>query len=265
MAPTKIVTEYYISTGKLNAMFTLRVCRTAFGMAGNGADHYICNLAGANNEEGAIAKARDYFERMFDRMGGNTESHSIFFNDCPEETPRARRGKLSARDTDALEAIEAGRFPFGKFNGQPIAEAQDGYLLYWADLGAKESADRVVIQALSAACMGVALERDLIAKREAKRAERAEADAKSRHVGEVGQRLEFEGVVVSNFRVEQEYADAFYVVKVRCGDDLVVYVGNGEMAGVERDQVVKFKATVKAHAEYKGFLETKVNRPKLAA
>lgn len=264
MAPTKIVTEYYISTGKLNAMFTLRVSRMGVG-AMFGADHYICNLAGANNEEGAVAKARDYFERMFDRMGGNTETHSIFFNDCPEATPRPRRGKLSANDTEALCAIEAGRFPFGKFRGQPIAEAQDGYLLYWADLGAKEPADRVVVQALSAACMGIALERDLIAKREAKRAERAEADAKSEFVGNVGERIDFEGVVVSNWRVEQEYGEAFFVVKVRCGDDLVVYVGNGEMAGVERDQVVKFKATIKAHAEYKGVKETKVNRPKLAA
>lgn len=261
---TKVVTEFYISTGKLNAMFTLRRVRTAVGLAFDN-DHYICNLAGANNEEGAIAKARDYFERMFDRMGGNTEEHSIFFNDCPEVMPRARRGKLSVRDTAALEQIEAGRFPFGKHAGKLIADGEDGYVLYWSDQAAKADPSNVVIQALAAACTGVALERDLIAKRQAARDERAELDAKSVHVGEVGQRIEFEGEVVSKFYQEHEYEASYYIMKIRCGGNLISYIGNGALIEAERGDTVKFKATIKGHSEYKGVKETKVNRPKVAA
>jgi hypothetical protein len=111
--------------------------------------------------------------------------------------------------------------------------------------------------------MGVAMEHDLIAKRQAARDERAAQDAKSNFVGTIGERRQFSGEVVSAFYKEPtDYSDGFWITKVRCGDDLVVYIGN-KIA--ERGETINFKATVKAHNEYEGVKSTKVNRPKLIA
>lgn len=160
--------------------------------------------------------------------------------------------------TVALEKIEAGLFPFGKHKDTPIADAPDSYVLYFAD---KHTEADVVVQALAAVCMGVAMERDLIAKREAARQERAELDAQSQHVGTIGERILFEGEVVSAFYREADaYSGGFWITKVRCGGNLITYIGN---MLAERGETIKFKATVKKHDEYKGALSTVVNRPKI--
>jgi hypothetical protein len=238
----------YISTGRKNAMFTLWVGRVGAGCM---VDHYVCNLAAT--EELAEAKAIDYCERMSERCG-----FKVHFDGFDVTNIRHRRGNLSARDTANIEQIEAGVFPFGKHAGTRIADAPDGYVLFFAD---KHDASDVVTQALAAACMGVAMERDLIAKRQAARDEQAAQDALSRHVGEIGERLTITGEIVSAFYKEPTaWADGYTITKVRHGNDLFVYWGNG--IG-ERGDVVTMKATVKRHDEYKGVLSTTVNRPKL--
>ena len=250
----------YISTGKLSAMFTLWTGRECNDMAVNAIlrDNYICNLAAVGGDEEAQRKALDYCERMSERRGVNIEFRGFY-----DEPQNGRKGKLSVRDTAALEQIEQRAvFPFGKHAGTLIADGPDSYVLYWADQMGKEGTG-IVAEVLAARCMGVAMERDLIAERDAQRAERAELDAKSQYVGAVGERLVIEGEVIGAFFKDNGcgYADqpeGYWITKVRSGENLLTYMGN-KLA--ERGERVRFRATVKAHNEYQGVKSTKVNRP----
>lgn len=243
----------YISTGKLSAMYTLWRGRTCNDPRIDALvrDQYICNLAGIDNEEAAELKAKEYAERMGERMGV-----TIAFRGFYDEPQNHRKGKLSVMATRALEAIERGVFPFGKHKNEAISSAPDSYILYFADM---HSNPDPVISALSAACMGVALERDLIAKRDAKRVAQAELDAKSEFVGNVGDRMNFAGVLEGVFLKNDDYSgNSYFINKVRCGDNLITYLGNALGEGGNQ---IAFKATVKRHSEYKGVKSTVVSRP----
>lgn len=250
----------YISTGAKSAMFTLWRGRRS-GDARLDAfsrDHYVCNLAaGAVTDEDydakrelALTKALDFCQRMGDRLG--TE---MTFEGFEDEPRNARKGKLSVQDTRSLNTIEAGKFPFGKHAGMAFADAPDGYVLWWAD---QPATNKPVIEALRAACMGAAMERDLIAKREEKRAERKAEDMKSNAVGDVGQRLVLLGEIVSSFFKDRGYGDGYWITKIRTNNgDLIVNFGR-EIG--PRGKQMKFKATVKRHNEYQGVVTTTVNR-----
>lgn len=183
---------YFISTGRKSAMFTLRVLRTTDDPNVNMfmRDHYVCNLANAGEAGEAIAleKARAYADAMRDRIG-ETDEFKVEFGGFWDEPANLRRGKLSVADTNALENIEAGIFPFGKHRGAKIDEAPQSYVLFFADKLKEFEADpaKVVMAALAAACAGVALEKGYIEARDEARVARAAADALSQHVGTIGE------------------------------------------------------------------------------
>ncbi|ATI15691.1 hypothetical protein [Bordetella phage vB_BbrM_PHB04] len=260
-----ITQTYYVSTGRKNAMYTLRCRRDVVGQAPVLRDYmpdfYLCNLAAT--EDKAVEKAREYMEAMRIRIG-ESDGFKIEFDEYPDHEAFKRRGKLSVRDTRSMQLIEAGVFPFGKHRGELIAEAPDSYVLFFADK--TRDADEPVMAALAAACMGVALEKGLIAKRDARRAEQAAQDAKSNFVGAVGERRDFEGELFVCFEKKirygsEEFTD-YWVNKVRIGDDIVTYLG-GKPLG-ERGAIIKFRATIKKHNEYQGVKTTIVNRPSAA-
>lgn len=255
---SKITQSYYISTGKKNAMYTLRQRRDVEGQLSAVAilmpDFYLCNLAAT--EELAIAKASAYVEAMRERIGENENFVIEFFPEVDHENFK-RRGKLSVRDTHSLEQLEAGIFPFGKHAGKLVADAPDSYILFFADKS-KDTTLGVVMQAVAAVCMGVALEKGLIAKRDQVRAERHAVDSQSQFIGKVGERRDFEGEVIVSFYKQTEYGD-YWVNKVRCGADIVTYAGCKSLGDV--GTVAKFRATIKAHDVYHGINSTKVNRP----
>lgn len=60
---TVVTTTYFISSGRKNAMYTLRVERRGGGYT---SDNYICNLS--TDPEKAEAKAREYFDRVSARL-----------------------------------------------------------------------------------------------------------------------------------------------------------------------------------------------------
>lgn len=260
MTATKIIQTFYISTGRKNAMHTLRSRRDVIGL--NPVympDNYICNLA--VDVEAAQAKALAYFDAWKERVGGNREDFILSLELEPEYDITKRRGRLSAYETRAIESIEDGVFPFGKHSGSKIVDGPDGYVLFFADkLQSVDTNENPVMAALASACLGIALERDLIAKREVARTERAEADAKSEFVGNVGERREFTGEIVTSFEKRNDFAANYWITKIRCGSDLIVYIGN-ELG--ERGATITFKATIKQHSEYQGVKTTKVNRPKV--
>lgn len=251
---------YYIGTGSKSAMYTLRMTRQTDDVNLNKfmPDHYLCNLttAGDENEDRAIEKAKEYVEAMKARIG-ETDEFKIEFGGVWDAPAATRRGKLSVRDTSNINTIEAGVFPFGKHVGTKIVDAPDSYVLYFADKLA--TAHEPVIYTLAAACTSVALERGLFTKREEARAERAAQDAKSNHIGTVGERREFDGEITGTF-FKDSYEGGYHINWIRIGDDIVVY--NGKLLGDRGDQI-RFKATIKRHQEYNGVKSTAVNRPKL--
>jgi len=258
MTATKIIQTFYISTGAKNAMYTLRCRRDVVGspnLSPYTPDYYLKTLAA--DEDRAVEKAREHFEAFVERVGGNREDCTFNFEPYADNEVYQRRGKLSVADTKAIEEIEAGVFPFGKHKGEAIADAPEGYVLFFADKLATDMEARPVSLALYAACAGVALERGLIAKRDAARAERRSLDEQSEFVGTVGERREFTGTVVTQFYKGNDEG-GYWINKVRCGNDLVCYVGKQFS---ERDCTITFKATIKKHSEYQGIKSTQVNRP----
>lgn len=88
--------------------------------------------------------------------------------------------------------------------------------------------------------------------------------APSEHVGTVGQRMTFEGVIKSVTTFERRrfsYYDSGvgYLTRVSVDGNEVVYFGQ---LG-EKGATVKFVATVKEHGEYNGRKQTVVSRPKV--
>jgi len=254
-----ITQTYYISTGKKNALYTLRCRRDMAGQASFMADFmpdfYVCTLAA--DEERAAEKATTYVDAMRERIGQTDDFKIVLDADADREVYK-RRGNLSVRDTWNLDRIEAGYFPFGKHSGTPIAEAPESYVLFFADK-TREQQDNVIYAALAAACMGVALEKGWIAKRDAVRAERNAVDLKSNYIGKVGERRDFTGEVITSFEKTDYERGSYWINKIRVGDDIVCYIG-GKSFGKPGD-VVTFRATIKRHSEYQGVRSTQVNRP----
>ena len=251
-----ITATYYIDSGKLNAMYTLRR-RTTGGSCF--IDAYICNLS--TNPEKAEAKAREYFDRVADRIQ-QTETFKQVFAGYADFELGQRRGKLSIVDTARIETIESGRFPFGKHTGKTFADVPASYVLYFADMASKAD-NNAVTEALSAACLGFALDQGYIAARDIKRAEKRAQELKSAWIGEVGKRQIFDGVIVFSYAKNDSFGCFMYhITKIRQGDDLIVYMGKhlGEVG-----DVIKFKATVKKHDTYQDVKTTLVNRPALLA
>lgn len=254
---------YFISTGAKSAMHTLNVVRISDDPNVNRfmRSHFIRNLSAAGDDRLALAieKAEEYVEAMRERIG-ETDEFKVVFGGVWDEATQVRRGRLSALDSARMDTVEAGMFPFGKHSGVKFDDAPEGYVLFWADKFGHANGE--VAEAVAAACQGVALERGYIARRDEIRAERNALDSLSTHVGEVGDRLTFEGEVVScryKRYFEDVADDGYWIYKVRCGTDLVTYMGSKSLG--QRGQTIKFKATVKRHSEFRGVKETLVNRP----
>lgn len=91
-----------------------------------------------------------------------------------------------------------------------------------------------------------------------------EAKPESSHIGTVGERRIFKGIiksVISFNRPKFHYYDSGvgYITRVIVDGSTVVYFG--ELG--EKDKEVEFKATVKEHGEYNGVKQTVVARPAL--
>lgn len=258
---------YYIGTGALGAMFTLRMTRRIEGGSHDDIvnrfvpDNHLFNLAAAGEENGERAKekAKAYVDAIRERMG-EREDFRVEFGGIWDDAVNTRRGKLSVRDTHNLEMIEAGKFPFGKHAGTIIADAPASYVLYFADK--LPTANEPVIYALCAACQSVALEKGYIEARTVAREERRALDEQSSFVGTIGERREFTGEVITAVfkRYFHDTPDrGFWINKVRMGTDLIACIGSKQLGNV--GETVTFKATIKGHDDYKGIKSTKVNRP----
>lgn len=264
-----LVVSYYISTGRLNAMYTLRACRHFEGPPRAGdqmlmhlTDSYICNLAAAGNEELAEEKAHAYVDALRARIGEQSGIRHEFTGDF-DASAYKRRGKLSARESRQLDTIERGVFPFGKHADKLIVDAPESYILYFADKVGDIGETDVVMLAIANACLGVALDRGYIAKRDTARAEiaakRADEAAKSNYVGTVGTRVQLHPTIDAVIECPGNQWGPTYLTKMRVGDNMLTYFGARPLG--KRGDLISLTATIKSHEEYKGARQTTLARP----
>jgi len=104
----------------------------------------------------------------------------------------------------------------------------------------------------------IALAEKLVAREEEKRAKSAEAS----YLGEIGEKIEFEGTVRATFHYESDYGYVYGVI-IASGDNIVVTKGTSAFhMDAEKGSAVKLRATVKKHEERDGVKQTIVIRPK---
>lgn len=260
---------FYISSGRKNAMYTLRYRRTP--VVYFEVDNYICNLS--TDPELAEKKAREYFDAWKERVG-ETETFKIHFEGAADFGLFERQYKLSVEQTEALEMLAAGIMPIGKHKGKALSELPAGTVLWYADqVGKEEESENeyqqrksIFFDAVCSHMLGYALEMGYIAQREARREELEAKKARSQFIGEEKQRLDFEGELVlckcvSTIQVAWNTWQDKFINVFECGDNIVVYFGNP--VGEKGDKV-KFKATVKEHNLRDGVKQTIVQRPKFA-
>jgi hypothetical protein len=259
MSATKIIQTYYVSTGKKNAMYTLRFRRDYIGQPGYMfdlmPDHYVCNLAA--DMDRAMEKGAEFVEAFRERVG-ETDDFKIVFDDAGADREiYKRRGKLSVKETIQVEMVETGVFPFGAHRGKSVNEVPDFYILYWADKAGQSDLEPVIL-AIVGMCQGVAIEKGLIAKRQAVREARHALDLQSKHIGTLNKRQDFTGVLEYLSGPNDGTFGVWHTNKVRCGNDLVVYFG--APLG-KQGETVSFRATVVKHEEFQGVKSTQVKRP----
>ncbi|UZS00407.1 hypothetical protein [Serratia phage SMP] len=253
---------FYISSGAKNAMYTLRTI-----IRGNGfeVDNYICNLA--TDPERAEEKAEVYFDAFVARVG-NSSAIKFLYQGYADFQLFERSGALSVLDTERLTEVENGIMPFGKHKGRVIEELPMYTILWWADQASDaHNIKERVFQAVCARCLGVALDKGYIEQRKIDREERAAAEeaakAASNYIGEVKQRLEFEGVIEASIDLGAKQVAwntwvENYLNKIMVNGNVVIYFG--KCLG-EKGDAIKMKATVKEHNERDGMKQTIVNRP----
>jgi len=101
--------------------------------------------------------------------------------------------------------------------------------------------------------------RRIIEQDKVKKAEWAERDARSQHIGAIGDKIELEAVIYfqTGFSTQWGYTN---ITGFRCGDNIIIHKGSAP-AGSKGDRVI-LKATVKEHGERNGVKQTIVTRPK---
>lgn len=249
----KMYIHVFLSTGDLQAMFTLRTARIVNGFY---LESYVKNLSTDFDKAEALAKA--YAEGLQSRIGGPT--CSVAFVGAEIDEIFKRRGKLSVRDTQAIEEIEAGRVPFGKHRGTKIEELPDGYILWLTDQLQKDDLGPVFFT-LASVASGIAESRDLLAKREIRREERRQEEAKSTHFGEIGKRYEEDVEVLYKNEKKEDGYFLFFKYTIKIGDKILTHNGKTDLPVGK----CRIKFTVKFHYETDGakVKKTYINRPVL--
>lgn len=101
--------------------------------------------------------------------------------------------------------------------------------------------------------------KDKLAGREVARAEANAADAKTNHVGTVGERREFDLTAERTHSFDSQFGTVYITIFRDADNNVIVYKGS---IAFERGEKVRGKATVKAHDLREGVPQTIIARPK---
>ena len=245
----------YISSGQKNGFYTLRQRTIAHDTGRNHfSDQYIKTLS--TDRAKAEKLAKEYFDRCWsDRPDAKLDTWADF------ELCEWGKG-LPTQDVQALRMIESGLWPFGKLCGHAIENADNRYILWWAEQEVRVET-KAPAKALIEICFQIATDRGLIAEKKAREdaAKKAaeERKAKQKWIGEIGKRREFEGTLV----FQKDFVTAYglsYINKFEDDDgDVFVYFGTSNVG--RKGDKVKFVATIHEHSEFRGDKQTIVKRP----
>jgi len=85
-------------------------------------------------------------------------------------------------------------------------------------------------------------------------------NSKSEYVGNVGDRIEFNAVVVGVAEYDTQYGTTFVKI-LKQGDDTVIWKGSGDLRTAEKGDQCTFMAKIKEHSEREDTKQTIVSRP----
>ena len=170
---------------------------------------------------------------------------------------------LSSRERFNLNQIEKGVWPFGKHEGDQIANAPRHYVLWWANRNV-DSIPSPSGKALIARCHEISKEQGWLEIQsyidKGYAILRVLQKSISKYVGEVGKRARFIGEQVFVKSFETQFGVSFIRKFIDPSGNILVYFGGSCELGYEGD-IIHFDAKVKEHSEYDGSKQTIVQRP----
>lgn len=92
---------------------------------------------------------------------------------------------------------------------------------------------------------------------------RKQEKSNSRHVGDIGERIELSVTTKKVISFESFYGTYFIVLMHDASGNIIVYKGSSLKNTPKENDTATIKATVKKHDEYKGEKQTVINRPKI--
>lgn len=261
---------YYVSSGELNRMHTLRVRfpETMYASDGEGGstayevirDWHIVNLS--TDWDTAVEKAKAHAEAAEGRYSeGEKFELGVIRNRTPEEIEADRlaaeavvakvREEAEERErawrADKLDFIVAGKWPYGRYAGEKFDKADEGYIVYWLEL--EIEGDDVIAESLKNALAAHFPHLANIPK------------PNESYFGEIKKRYTVTVTPIASFSFEGYYGRCYVEKYVSEGGELLVYKG-GAPKGFPLGKPVKIVATVKDHDEYKGEKFTAIIRIK---
>ena len=279
--------NYYISSGELNRMYTLRVSYLDFVQTSDGVitiprDFYCCNLS--TDKDKAYGKAVAYVQsKQLKEECGLVDSDKVptldeIYRRNQEELESARKlaeetAKLALEEFEErcyqmslgkIEKIRAGIWPFGKYRGTCIGhefgnkDPDYQYIVFMGSIELIEKDNRD--------------KQHNMVMRELQKALHNKFDwlfnlpeANGKFYGNVKSREDFSltPIFETSYPSNFGYNQYIYVQKfIKDTGELVVYKGSSPIE-CDLGQTVIVKATIKNHDEYKGEKQTFISRPKL--
>lgn len=145
------------------------------------------------------------------------------------------------------QVIAAGFFPFGRFSGLAFEKAEPSYLQWVIAKREDFEADsymRLIADKLAAEYAEFS-------------APQFDPDAT---IGEIGERLELEIKVVRSFSINTDFGTSYIVTMVTNSNICLISFGKFY---AEVGEILKIKGTVKCHDQYKGQMQTRLQRVKI--
>ena len=265
-----IEAQFEICRGRGNGMYTLRSF-TGYNRDNNEIFSFVKTLA--RNPHKALEKAREYVKAEGHDPDGFFEGDTVkvLGSFDPEAVaPLTKWGECDPKYQHLISKIENGRMPFGKYYNHSFNEVPISYLvwLFDNDINKKQSShikEKIRLQILECRRSEFVTYVEEInakkAKAEAEREIKREIKRNtSRHVGQVGERIDITAKIEVIKSFDGTYGISFFTILETTDGNVFKYFGSACLG--EKGDTVNLKATVKGHTEWEGISQTVINRPK---
>jgi hypothetical protein len=252
LSPLKII--FYIATGAKDVYYTLnKIVQDGAVVVSH---NYVQNLS--MEEDEAIAKAELFAERLC-----KAGLDCVFDSTVDGETYGKLGSNLSVEDHFKMEKVKQGVMPFGMHRNKPFKDIPQDYML-WA-ISKYQSSTNAVENSLAFAILAAAIDNNYLKDGD----DILECltdfnikNSKSEYIGEQGQRLDLECLIVSSSSYYDElYRQEVHSFLLKQDENMISYSGTIDLGS--KGGMIKLKATIKKTYESKGIKYTQITRPKL--